>query len=85
MRLAAIFAAILLSGCASHTEPLSCPAPEGQLLLPPKPLERIPDGPMSQQDFITQVLNDWELFRVQRANYQALQSWGVDQCKWPKP
>lgn len=81
--IALILLALMLSGCASHPEPTTCPAPAGELLVLPAPLARLQSGPMTQQMAVTEWLNDMELFKLQRGRYIALQSWGVTQCKWP--
>lgn len=80
-----ILLALMLSGCATHTDPPPCPAPAGELLVPPPMLARLPDGAMTEQDAIVAWLNDIELYRVQRGRYAKLQGWGFDQCKWPRP
>lgn len=80
-----VLLALMLAGCATKPELTTCPAPAGELLIPPPPLARLPDGPMTQQDATTAWLNDMELFKVQRGRYVKLQGWGFDQCKWPKP
>jgi len=71
-----------LSACSTAREATTCPAPDGQLLLPPPNLPRLPDGPMSQQDAVTAWLNDTELFRIQQLSYSQLQQWGRDECGW---
>lgn len=80
-----ILLAVMLSGCATKPEPTLCPAPAGELLVPPASLTRLPPGPMTEQDAVTTWLNDTELFTVQRGRYVALQRWGISECGWPKP
>jgi hypothetical protein len=73
----------MLSACSTAPAVTACPAPDGQLLLPPQPLPQLPDGAMTQQDAVTAWLNDIALFRIQQLSYAQLQQWGRDQCGWP--
>lgn len=74
-----ILLALLLAGCATR-EPPPCPAPPGELLVPPQPLARLAPGPMSQQAAVEQWILDTELFQVQRSRYARLQLWGNQWC-----
>lgn len=79
-----IILALMLASCASKPEPTTCPAPPGELLVPPQPLAKLEKG-QTQRKAVEAWIVDIEQYQVTRSRYARLQLWGVDQCAWPKP
>lgn len=69
-----VISVLMLAGCS--TTPVSdSPAPPSILMLPPRDLPKIPDGPISQRQLVDIIINDAMLYNDLANQLELLQDW----------
>lgn len=74
--------AIIISGCAHNPQVISCPPPPDAAMVPPKPLDPLPDRDMSAREVFGAWAEDIAAYRINAARLTVLQDWGRAQCGW---
>lgn len=81
-----IFAiSLTLAGCAHAPPVISCPPPPDAAMVPPLPLQPLPERDLSAREVFTLWGEDMAAYRITAARLAALQAWGRAQCGWSIP